>query len=97
MSLKQKFGERLRALRFERRMTQEEFYGELLAPLTPQFGGVLERGLKSPSFDLLERIAERLQIPVMELFRFNETHEPKKPVKLPRRRTLEGGVRNKNH
>lgn len=39
-------------------MTQEEFYGELLAPLTPQFGGVLERGLMSPSFDLLERIAE---------------------------------------
>jgi len=85
MSLREQFGKRLRQLRFERRMTQDEFYGELLAPLTPQHGGAIERGVKTPSFDLLERIAERLSIPVMELFRFDDT-VPKKEIRLPRKR-----------
>jgi transcriptional regulator with XRE-family HTH domain len=88
MYLKTKFGERLRDPRFERRITQEEFYGELLAPLTPQYGGVLERGLKAPSFELLERLAERLKIPVMELFRFEEPPQPTNRIELPRKRTL---------
>lgn len=77
-------------------MTQEEFYGELLAPLTPQFGGVLERGLKSPSFELVERIAVRLQVPVMELFRFDESL-PKKEIKLPRRRSPNSSAKGQRH
>lgn len=84
-SLRQKFGERLRDLRFEKRMTQEEFYGDLLQ-LSPTFGGVIERGIRAPSFEKLELIASKLNMTVSELFDFPTVPGTRKRVKLPRRR-----------
>lgn len=82
-SLRQRFGERLRDLRFKKRMTQEEFYGDLIQ-LSPTFGGVIERGIRAPSFETLELIAAKLDLTVSELFDFSI--EPGKGVKLPRKR-----------
>jgi|ERR1035437_9796885 transcriptional regulator with XRE-family HTH domain len=93
-SLRERFGERLRDLRFERRMTQEEFYGDLLK-LSPTFGGVIERGIRAPSFENLDLIASNLGITVSELFDFSVEPGTRKRVKLPRKRTRKAVAKRK--
>jgi hypothetical protein len=66
-------------------MTQEEFYGDLLQ-LSPTFGGVIERGLRAPSFETLELIASKLNLTVSGLFDFSIEPGTRKRVKLPRKR-----------
>jgi transcriptional regulator with XRE-family HTH domain len=66
--LRQQFGARLHALRLERRLTQEQF-AELLG-ISVDFLSLIERGINAPSFEKLEQIADRLDVPVLELFRF---------------------------
>jgi transcriptional regulator with XRE-family HTH domain len=83
-SLRQKFGERLRDLRLEKRMTQEEF-AELLQ-MSPDFVSFIERGINAPSFETLEVISSKLQITLSELFDFPEPGTRKR-VKKPRKRT----------
>lgn len=66
-------------------MTQDEFYGDLLQ-LSPTFGGVVERGIKAPSFETLELIASKLDMTVSELLDFSEPPGTRRRVKLPRKR-----------
>ncbi|HBY58793.1 MAG TPA: transcriptional regulator [Solibacterales bacterium] len=84
-TLKQQFGARLRSIRLERRVTQDEF-AELLG-VSSDFISNLERGINGPSFDVLEVIAGRLSMEVGDLFDFSAQPGTRKRVKLPRKRT----------
>jgi transcriptional regulator with XRE-family HTH domain len=67
-TLRKKFGQRLREIRAQRRMTQERF-AEIL-DISVDFLSLMERGINAPSFDTLERISKRLRVPVGDLFSF---------------------------
>lgn len=67
-TLKQKFGKRLREIREQRRMTQEQFAETL--DVSVDFLSLVERGRNAPSFETLDRIAKRLRMPVADLFSF---------------------------
>ena len=69
-SLRKNFGKRMKAIRLERQYTQEGF-AELLG-ISVDFLSLIERGINSPSFDVLENMAESLHVPVMALFDFRE-------------------------
>ena len=68
-SLRRKFGRRLRAIRAQRRMTQEQFAETL--DISVDFLSLVERGVNAPSFETLERMAKRLRLSVAELFTFD--------------------------
>lgn len=67
-SLRTRFGLRLRSIRRARDLSQERF-AELLG-ISVDFLSLVERGINSPSFDYLEQIANRLHLPVKDLFDF---------------------------
>jgi transcriptional regulator with XRE-family HTH domain len=67
-SLREKFGNRLKILRLERRMSQEQF-SELLG-ISVDFLSLIERGINAPSFENLEAFSVQLGTPVSELFNF---------------------------
>jgi transcriptional regulator with XRE-family HTH domain len=67
-SLRRSFGIRLRSIRKARDLSQEGF-AETLG-ISVDFLSLIERGINSPSFDTLEQIAERLRVPVEDLFDF---------------------------
>jgi transcriptional regulator with XRE-family HTH domain len=69
MSLRQRFGQRIRQLRLERRQTQEEFWIDLLH-MTVDFGSLVERGINAPSFETIENICSSLKMTEGELFTF---------------------------
>lgn len=69
MSLRQRFGERIRQLRLERRQTQEEFWCDVLGMTVP-FGSFVERGINAPSFETIETICSSLGMTEGELFTF---------------------------
>jgi transcriptional regulator with XRE-family HTH domain len=69
-TLKQRFGQRMREIRMERRMTQERFAEKL--DISVDFLSLIERGMNAPSFETLDKIAKRLRIPVAELFDFGQ-------------------------
>ncbi len=69
-ALRRRFGQRLRSIRIDRRQTQEQF-AEVLG-ISVDFLSLIERGINSPSFESIEQIAERLQMPVSALFTFPE-------------------------
>ena len=69
-SLRRDFGNRLKAIRLDRKLTQEEF-AELVG-ISVDFLSLIERGLNSPGFEVLERIADRLGLQVRELFDFRK-------------------------
>jgi transcriptional regulator with XRE-family HTH domain len=68
LSLRQQFGIRLKAIRLERKLTQEQL-AELVG-ISVDFLSLIERGLNAPSFEVLERMANRLHLQVRELFDF---------------------------
>jgi transcriptional regulator with XRE-family HTH domain len=68
MSLRRQFGTRLKTIRLERKLTQEEF-AELIG-ISVDFLSLIERGINAPSFEVLERMAKRLHLQVRELFDF---------------------------
>ena len=68
-TLKQKFGKRLREIREQRRLTQEQFAETL--DLSVDFLSLIERGRNAPSFETLDRIAKRLRMSVSDLFTFD--------------------------
>jgi transcriptional regulator with XRE-family HTH domain len=70
-TLRQKFGQHLREVRLQRRMTQERF-AEML-DISVDFLSLIERGRNAPSFETLEQIAKRLRMSVAELFTFDRT------------------------
>jgi transcriptional regulator with XRE-family HTH domain len=74
LSLRQQFGTRLKAIRLERGLTQEQFAE--LVEISVDFLSLIERGINSPSFEVLERISARLDLHVRELFDFRKTSRP---------------------
>jgi transcriptional regulator with XRE-family HTH domain len=65
-SLRRDFGNRLKAIRLDRELTQEEF-AELVG-VSVDFLSLIERGINSPSFEVLDR----LDVEVRELFEFRK-------------------------
>jgi len=65
--LLQLLARRIRLLREERGMTQEEFAAR--CGISVSFASLLERGERSPSYETLVQVAEALQLPLSELFR----------------------------
>ena len=67
-SLRQKFGIRLREIRLQRKMTQEEFAESM--DISVDFLSLMERGRNAPSFETLDKMAKRLKVTVADLFAF---------------------------
>lgn len=67
MSLRVRFGAKLRKVRLSRGWTQEQLAEK--ADVSLNFLNLIERGQRAPSFDNLERLAKVLRVPVYELFR----------------------------
>lgn len=66
--LRSQFAKRLKALRIEKQLTQEEL--AKMTGLSTSFISSLERGIDAPSFATLESIAEALDVSVRDLFDF---------------------------
>jgi transcriptional regulator with XRE-family HTH domain len=69
-SLRKQFAKKLKALRIEKQLTQEELAQAV--DLSTSFISSLERGIGAPSFESLESIARALGVPVKSLFDFEE-------------------------
>jgi transcriptional regulator with XRE-family HTH domain len=74
-SLRQHFGNRLRAIRHERKLTQEQFAERV--GISVDFLSLIERGVNAPSFETIEQMARRLRVPVKALFDFHEERTAK--------------------
>lgn len=70
MSLKKLFGKKIKEIREAKGFTQQEF-AELLN-LQPNSIAQIECGYKGVSFNLLEKISEKLDVSYYELFDFSE-------------------------
>ena len=68
-TLRKKFGARLRQIRAQRRMTQEQFAETL--DISVDFLSLIERGRNAPSFETLDQMAKRLRVPGAQLFTFD--------------------------
>ena len=66
--LKVKFGKRLRTLREQRDLTQDQLAEA--ANISVDFLSLVERGKNAPSFKTLRRLAEALEAEVKDLFDF---------------------------
>ena len=73
-TLRKEFGNRLRNLRLERKMSQEKF-SEFVG-ISVDFLSLIERGRNAPSFETIERMAKKLRLPVMALFDFGGHDDP---------------------
>ena len=80
-SLREKFGNRLRAIRLARKMSQEEF-AEFLE-ISVDFLSLIERGINAPSFENLEVFATQLDIQPSELFTFDVGTTPTESRHVP--------------
>ena len=67
--LKTQFGKRLRDLRRQKNMTQEQLAEKAL--ISVDFLSLIERGINAPSFDTLEKLAIALDVRVKRFFEFN--------------------------
>ena len=66
--LRRQFAKRLKTLRIEKQLTQEELAKR--TNLSTSFISNLERGVNAPSFETLESIAEALGVSVKDLVDF---------------------------
>ncbi|MEI9979859.1 MAG: helix-turn-helix transcriptional regulator [Edaphobacter sp.] len=66
MSLRTRFGAKVRKVRLSRGWTQEHLAEK--ANVSLNFLNLIERGQRAPSFDNLERLAKVLRVAVYELF-----------------------------
>jgi transcriptional regulator with XRE-family HTH domain len=66
--LREKFGQRIRLLRGEQGVTQEQLAER--AGISVDFLSLIERGRSSPSFENLDELADALEVSVAELFSF---------------------------
>jgi transcriptional regulator with XRE-family HTH domain len=73
-SLRDKFGQRLRAIRLARKLSQEQF-AELLG-ISVDFLSLIERGINAPSFENLDAFSTQLKMPLSVLFDFDGTSDP---------------------
>ena len=69
--LRKRFGERVRKLRRDADLTQEQLAAA--AGVSVDFLSLVERGINAPSFENLEKIAAALGLPVRELFDFGSS------------------------
>ena len=67
--LKGQFGKRIKTLRKQKRMTQEQLAEA--SNISVDFLSLVERGKSGPSFEVLERLAGALGVPVKDLFDFD--------------------------
>jgi transcriptional regulator with XRE-family HTH domain len=79
LSLRRQFGTRLKAIRLERELTQEQF-SELVG-ISVDFLSLIERGVNAPSFETLEQIGKRLELQVRDLFDFRKARAGSGPMK----------------
>lgn len=68
--LKTSFGKRIRSLRRVRDLTQEELAESV--GCSTEYVSRIERGLVSPSFEILSALATALKVDVSALFDFSE-------------------------
>ena len=66
--LRKKFGKRLKTLRRQAGLTQEQLAEA--TNISVDFISLVERGINAPSFDNLEKLAKALGVPYRELFDF---------------------------
>lgn len=76
--LKASFGKRIRSLRRVRDLTQEELAESV--GCSTEYVSRIERGLVSPSFEILSALATAFKVDVSALFDFSELS----PRKLPK-------------
>jgi transcriptional regulator with XRE-family HTH domain len=69
-SLRKQFGGRLKSIRLAHELTQEQF-AELVG-ISVDFLSLIERGINAPSFEVLERMAQKLKLRVRDLFDFRD-------------------------
>lgn len=70
MSLSIRFGKQLRKLRRQYDLSQEKLAEQI--DVSVEFISNMERGVNSPSFKTLEKLAEALHVQVKELFNFDD-------------------------
>ncbi len=75
-SLRRAFGRHLRQIRKLRNLTQEKL-GEK-AEISYKYIGEMERGEVNPSFDILIRLIQVLEVSPDELFAFARPNKPKR-------------------
>ena len=66
--LRSKFGNRLRQLRRQADLTQEQLAA--IADISVDFLSLVERGINAPSFENIDKLANALGVPIRELFSF---------------------------
>lgn len=64
-----KLGRRIRELRVEKGLTQEQLAE--LAGINAKFEGRIEKAINKPSLDTIFKLAKALDVEVVELFKFN--------------------------
>jgi len=69
-AIKEKFGDRVRELRREKGISQEELAFRVGIHRT--YIGGIERGERNPCLENIDAIAEALEVSLPELFAFNE-------------------------
>jgi transcriptional regulator with XRE-family HTH domain len=69
-SVQQNFGRRVRALRIAKGLSQEEL--AFRANVHRTYLGGIEIGKRNPSLKNIAAIARALEVPIFELFRFEE-------------------------
>ncbi|MBW4084092.1 helix-turn-helix domain-containing protein [Paenibacillus sp. S150] len=69
-------GSQIRVLRQERGISQEKL--ALIAGVNTSYVGQIERGIRSPTIDMLDKIAQALEVNVLELFRLETDRSPHK-------------------
>jgi transcriptional regulator with XRE-family HTH domain len=79
-SLARKVGVRIQQLRKSQKLTQAEFAEN--TDLSVDYIGSIERGDRTPSLGVLERISEALDISLKDLFDFPEEEIPSRHEKL---------------
>jgi transcriptional regulator with XRE-family HTH domain len=67
--LRSQFAKRLKTLRIEKQLTQEELAE--ITGLSTSFISSMERGINAASFETLESLAKALDVPVRDLFDFD--------------------------
>ncbi len=95
-SLEESFGLRLQALRTAKGLTQEELAREVDAE--PKFIADLERARRRPSFEMLARLADALEVEARTLFDFGPKgkslrREPDEEALVALARSLKGPER----
>lgn len=69
-TIRERFGDRVRQLRIEHNMTQQELAEA--SSLSLDYISLIERGKRSPSLESIECISKALDIAVSDLFNWQE-------------------------